>query len=99
MKLVKQEAEKAAAEKREPWFTTPEEALDTQCLFDGDRLLGYCGYKAGMGLCIIVPDVPPAMIEKCVAFLTEAHGGPPKKPGKVPQLVPVNQPHLEDDSQ
>lgn len=87
VKMVNEEAAEAKAMNRLPRFTTPEEIYDTQCLFDGDELLGYCGYKPGMGLCIIVPNLPASFVGECVAFLTAAHGGPPKKPGKVPQLV------------
>ena len=98
VKLCRQEAEEAARVNRRPRFTKPEEAMDTQCLYDGDELIGYCGYKAGMGFPIVAQNIPDSFVEECVAFLTAAHGGPPKRTGRVPPLVEDsrNAPQLDD---
>lgn len=99
LKLLSKEAEEAKEMNRRPRFTKPEEVFDTQCLYDGDELLGYCGYKPGMGLALIAHGLPAAFVEECKAFLV-ANGLAPRATSVAPKLVADPRTSIpEDDGQ
>lgn len=83
------------ADKGLPADADPQLVTDQQMIWYGDRHVGYCGYKPGMGLCFLVHQEQP-FIDLAVAFLTEQHGGPPKKPGNPPR-VRLPDPEEDDD--